>query len=52
MELKAIPGIDTGALFGARSGARDLTDAAIWRAASEIGFLLVTGLPSEVPGKK
>ena len=49
MELKAIPGIDIGALFGARSGARDLTDAAIWRAASEIGFLLVIGLPAEVP---
>ena len=49
MHSKAIPMIDIAALFGAASDARARTDAAIWRSAAEIGFLLVTGLPAEVP---
>ena len=49
MHPQAIPSIDISALFAAGSGARELTDAAIARSASECGFLLVTGLPATVP---
>lgn len=44
-----IPVIAIGSLFGARSPARDATDAAIARAAGDTGFLIVTGLPADVP---
>jgi isopenicillin N synthase-like dioxygenase len=46
---EAIPALDLSTLFQARSPARDRTDAALRAAASEQGFLIVTGLPAEVP---
>lgn len=44
-----IPALDISTLFRARSVARDRTDAALRSAASQQGFLIVTGLPAEVP---
>jgi isopenicillin N synthase-like dioxygenase len=44
-----VPLVDIAALFEARSPARDATDAAIRRAAAEVGFLSITGLPARVP---
>jgi isopenicillin N synthase-like dioxygenase len=44
-----IPVIDIGALFEARSPARDAIDAAILSAARDPGFLIVTGLPTDIP---
>ncbi len=46
---RLIPVIDIGCLFGARSPTRDATDAAILAAAGDPGFLIVTGLPPDVP---
>jgi isopenicillin N synthase-like dioxygenase len=46
---EAIPALDISALFAGRSGTRERTDRALRRAASELGFLIVTGLPSDVP---
>ncbi len=44
-----IPALDITALFEAPSAERDRTDSALRRAASEQGFLIVTGLPPAVP---
>jgi isopenicillin N synthase-like dioxygenase len=44
-----IPTLDIGALFQAHTQARDDIDAALGRAATEQGFLVVTGLPARVP---
>jgi isopenicillin N synthase-like dioxygenase len=46
---EAIPVIDIGALFGPPSPARDAADRKVMEAASEIGFMTVSGLPAEVP---
>jgi isopenicillin N synthase-like dioxygenase len=45
----AIPVIAIGALFGPPSPERDAADRAVMEAASEIGFMTVTGLPDDVP---
>jgi isopenicillin N synthase-like dioxygenase len=45
----SIPLIDIGPLFGMRSLERDLTDQAIMTAAATSGFMVVRGLPSDVP---
>ena len=45
----AIPALDISALFQAHSAARDRTQGALRCAAGQQGFLIVTGLPPEVP---
>lgn len=45
----AIPLIDMSPLFGERSLERGLTDQAIMAAAATSGFMVVGGLPSDVP---
>src|SRR3984957_2113595 len=45
----SIPVIDIETLFGASSHARDRTDQAIMAAADSPGFMVVRGLPPEVP---
>ena len=45
----SIPFIDIGTLFGSSSRARDLTDQAIMTAAASPGFMVVGGLPFDVP---
>jgi isopenicillin N synthase-like dioxygenase len=45
----AIPFIDIGTLFGGSSRARELADQAIMAAAASPGFMVVEGLPSDVP---
>ena len=45
----SFPSIDISALFGADPGARAATDQAIMSAAEHSGFLLVRGLPFDVP---
>jgi isopenicillin N synthase-like dioxygenase len=45
----SIPFIDIGPLFGAASLDRDLTDQAIMEAAATSGFMVVRGLPPDVP---
>jgi isopenicillin N synthase-like dioxygenase len=45
----SIPLIDIGTLFGGSSRARDLTDQAVIAAAASPGFMVVGGLPSDVP---
>ena len=45
----SIPLIDIGTLFGSWSRARELTDQAIMAAAAAPGFMVVGGLPSDVP---
>ena len=45
----AIPLIDIGALFGPSSPERDATDRSLISAATEIGFVTVSGLPDGVP---
>src|SRR5713226_10638681 len=45
----SIPLIDIGPLFGAASHDRDLTDQAIMAAAATSGFMVVRGLPPDVP---
>src|SRR5712675_3027238 len=45
----SIPLIDIGPLFGAASLGRDLTDQAIMAAAATSGFMVVRGLPPDVP---
>ena len=45
----SIPLIDIGPLFGAASLDRDLTDQAIMAAAATSGFMVVRGLPPDVP---
>jgi isopenicillin N synthase-like dioxygenase len=45
----SIPLIDIGPLFGAASLDRDLTDQAIMAAAATSGFMVVRGLPADVP---
>ncbi len=47
--MSGIPVIDIGSLFQTRSPEREATDAAIARAAGDPGFLIVTGLPADVP---
>lgn len=47
--MEPIPVLDIGALFGAPGAARNETDAAVLRGAGENGFLIVTGLPTDVP---
>ncbi len=44
-----IAGIDIGPLFGPPSRLRDLTDQAIMAAAATSGFMVVRGLPADVP---
>jgi len=44
-----IPFIDIGPLFGAASLDRELTDQAIMAAAATSGFMVVRGLPPDVP---
>src|SRR5580704_19018154 len=44
-----IPFIDIGPLFGAASLDRELTDQAIMAAAATPGFMVVRGLPPDVP---
>lgn len=44
-----IPSIDIGPLFGPPSAARADADRAIAAAAGETGFMIVTGLPADVP---
>jgi isopenicillin N synthase-like dioxygenase len=44
-----IPVIAIGALFGPPSMARDAADRAVMEAASEIGFMTVSGLPADIP---
>ena len=45
----SIPLIDVGPLFGMRSFERDLIDQAIMAAAATSGFMVVRGLPPDVP---
>jgi isopenicillin N synthase-like dioxygenase len=45
----AVPVVDVSALFQPGSAMRDATDAAILRAAGEVGFLTIVGLPASVP---
>ena len=45
----SIPFIDISTLFGVRSAARDLTDQAIMAAAATPGFMVVRGLPRDIP---
>jgi isopenicillin N synthase-like dioxygenase len=45
----AIPFIDVGPLFAPASPARDLIDRAIMSAAAESGFMVVRGLPADIP---
>ena len=47
-----IPSIDVAELFRPQSQARDVTDAAIFEAASHTGFMTIAGLPSSVPSGK
>ena len=47
-----IPSIDVAELFRPQSPARDVTDAAIFEAASHTGFMTIAGLPSSVPSGK
>lgn len=49
LNSETIPVLDIRALFLAHSPERDRTDAALSRGAREQGFLIVTGLPSDVP---
>ncbi|MCK0101455.1 2OG-Fe(II) oxygenase family protein [Pseudohalocynthiibacter sp. F2068] len=42
-----IPEIDIASLFDGPSDARDLVDREIFRAAGEIGFMTITGLPDD-----
>lgn len=44
-----IPLIDSAALFGGPSPARECTDREIHQAATSVGFLMMTGLPADVP---
>jgi isopenicillin N synthase-like dioxygenase len=44
-----IPVIDVGALFGSDSAAQSNVDAAIARAARELGFLTLSNLPADLP---
>src|ERR1700733_15616259 len=45
----AVPVVDVSALFQPGSSARGATDAAILRAAGDVGFLTIVGLPASVP---
>ena len=45
MTTEKIPVIDISSLFGGSSPARDRTDRRIMRAATDTGFMTVTGLP-------
>jgi isopenicillin N synthase-like dioxygenase len=45
----SIPSIGIGALFGPPTSARDAVDRAIMAAASSSGFLVVTGMPADIP---
>jgi isopenicillin N synthase-like dioxygenase len=45
----AVPVVDVSALFQPESTARSATDAAILRAAGDVGFLTIVGLPASVP---
>lgn len=47
--MAAVPLVDVSALFQPKSAKRNATDAAIFRAAGDIGFLSIVGLPAEVP---
>jgi isopenicillin N synthase-like dioxygenase len=48
-EAAAIPTIDVSALYGPDSPRRQDTDRMIYAAASDAGFMTITGLPAEVP---
>lgn len=48
-EPSGIAAVDARSLFGAPSAARDVADAALLKAASELGFLILTGLPEDIP---
>src|ERR1035438_5795736 len=47
-----IPCIDIGPLFDAASRQRDLADQAIMAAAATCGFMVVRGLPADVPAQR
>jgi isopenicillin N synthase-like dioxygenase len=49
MSTQGIPLVDIAPLFGSDTALRVATDAAILRAAGEVGFLAITGLPADVP---
>src|SRR5690349_10043893 len=44
-----VPRIDISALFSDSAAGREEADAAIIKAAGEIGFMTICGLPSDVP---
>ena len=46
---RSIPFIDIGSLFSERSTARDFADHAIMAAAAAPGFMVVRGLPRDIP---
>jgi isopenicillin N synthase-like dioxygenase len=46
---EVIPALDISALFGARTSERERVDAALRAAAGDQGFLIITGLPADVP---
>jgi isopenicillin N synthase-like dioxygenase len=48
----SIPSIDISSLFGASSLERDLVDQAIMAAAATSGFMVVRGLPPDVPANR
>src|SRR4029077_15412605 len=47
--LSMIPLIDSAALFGGPSPARDRADSEIHRAATGVGFLMIRDLPTDIP---
>jgi isopenicillin N synthase-like dioxygenase len=47
-----IPCIDIGALFGTASRQREFADQAIMAAAATSGFMVVRGLPADVPAQR
>jgi isopenicillin N synthase-like dioxygenase len=47
--MGTVPFVDVSALFHPKSSERDATDAAILRAAGDIGFLSIGGLPATLP---
>ena len=49
MAHMTIPCIDIGALFGPPNSDRDSVDSLIHDAARDVGFMVVTGLPADVP---
>lgn len=48
-DQEIIPRIDIGSLFAGASPARDAADRAIAHAAADIGFMLISHLPADIP---